>query len=160
MRPVVRPAHRVRPGTRRIGNRRSGAGAAQEFVNLDVIKRFQTRIGNRNGAVLPLGAPPSTVFSLDDRHSRLAGRADGLNVDAPLDQALRFLRDAAAKGPQKFEVNIVSTVPQDAALKVTLSLKNISLYDALRYVTQIAGVKLEIEENAVVISRAGAGARP
>jgi hypothetical protein len=76
-------------------------------------------------------------------------------ADLPLSEAVAALRKAAAESPQKFPVNIV-VVPDlmtDVDLKVTLSLNNVSLFDAIRYIAMIVRLQCLFEENAVVLSR-------
>jgi len=75
-------------------------------------------------------------------------------VDAPLGDVLQFLRQQAAK--QKMPVNIVNTLSKEQTdnLKITLSLQNVSLYDALRYIARIADLQLELDENAVLLTAA------
>jgi hypothetical protein len=56
-------------------------------------------------------------------------------------------------------VNLVLNLEAGQALApeevpvITLALRRVSLYDALRYVTEVAGLELRFDENAAVISR-------
>jgi hypothetical protein len=75
--------------------------------------------------------------------------------DLPLSEAVAALRKAAAESPQKFPVNIV-VVPDlmtSVDIKVTLSLNNVSLFDAIRYIAMIVRLQCLFEENAVILSR-------
>lgn len=55
---------------------------------------------------------------------------------------------------QAKDVNCVWTVPADAKLPaITLTLRDIPLTDALRYVTELTGLRYRVEPNAVVIYR-------
>lgn len=71
--------------------------------------------------------------------------------DMPLSEVLVYLQKAAADSEQKFQLNIVNNVPAKGQPTITLTLRNISLYDALRYVTTLADLRLQIESNAVLI---------
>jgi hypothetical protein len=51
------------------------------------------------------------------------------------------------------EVNIVVTdVVQKSGFSITLRLRNIPLYDAIRYVAEVADVGFRIDDHAVVIT--------
>ncbi|MFM8705004.1 MAG: hypothetical protein ACKOHG_14275, partial [Planctomycetia bacterium] len=54
--------------------------------------------------------------------------------------------------PDKRGVNIVVVNPVGHAASLSLELRNISLYDALRYFCEAAGLSMRIDDNAVVIS--------
>lgn len=78
--------------------------------------------------------------------------------DATLEDALEFLRvksrdlDTFEKIPENRGVNMVlqtGDAPVDA--KITLDLKDVPMTEALRYVTELAGLKFRIEPKAVMI---------
>ncbi|MEI6788514.1 MAG: hypothetical protein WCL49_08555 [bacterium] len=76
-------------------------------------------------------------------------------AEAPFGAAVAFLRDHAKKtDPDKRGVNILAIgLPYgDAEPRLTLELRNVSLYDALRYCCEAAGLLMRIDDNAVVIS--------
>ncbi len=71
-----------------------------------------------------------------------------------VDEAFRTLsamsRDAT---DDEGGVNIVYMGPEgEAAPKVTLSLRRVSLYDAIRFITDATGLHFRIDDNAVIIS--------
>jgi general secretion pathway protein D len=73
-----------------------------------------------------------------------------LGADDAFEQLSAFSR---AADPEGAGVNIVYRGPQgDAAPRITLSLRRVSLYDAIRYITQVAGLHYRLDENAVIIS--------
>ncbi|MFM9198090.1 MAG: hypothetical protein ACKOWG_20585 [Planctomycetia bacterium] len=73
--------------------------------------------------------------------------------DLPVEDAAATLRDYARKAdPDKRGVNIVVVNPVGHAASLSLELRNISLYDALRYSCEAAGLSMRIDDNAVVIS--------
>lgn len=83
--------------------------------------------------------------------------------EATLAEALDFLRAKAKElDPDKSGVNIVLTPGIDtvrlgntdmrpADARITMSLTNVPLDDAVRYVTGLAGLKLRVEPNALVL---------
>jgi hypothetical protein len=79
--------------------------------------------------------------------------------NTPVEQAIEILRnksrefDTLEKDPSKHGVNIVLQkldVPTTA--RITLDLKDVPLSEALRYVTELAGMKYRVEGNAVVVT--------
>lgn len=76
---------------------------------------------------------------------------------APLrDAAACFATSAAKYAPDKKDVNILIADRPGGALdqlKVSLTLHNVSLYDALRYTCEACGLLMRIDDSAVVISR-------
>ncbi len=74
--------------------------------------------------------------------------------DVGADAVFEDLAEAAREAdPEGRGVNIVYNGPEgDAARRITLSLRRISLYDAIRYITQVAGLYYRIDDNAVFIS--------
>lgn len=73
--------------------------------------------------------------------------------DAKLEEALDFLRVKSKElDPDKQGVNIILANPTPARdARITLSLINVPLTEALRYVTELAGLKLGAAENAFVL---------
>ena len=76
--------------------------------------------------------------------------------DLSVKDAVASLRDYARKAdPDKRGVNIVLGDPNLAIADgsfLSLELRDISLYDALRYSCEAAGLSMRIDDNAVVIS--------
>lgn len=76
--------------------------------------------------------------------------------DLSVKDAVASLRDYARKAdPDKRGVNIVVGDPNLAIAggpSLRLELRDISLYDALRYSCEAAGLSMRIEDNAVVVS--------
>ena len=61
------------------------------------------------------------------------------------------------------DVNFVlnlSAAPETAPQRITVSLSNIPLFEALKYVTSLANLKFKIERNAVVITSLDARTKP
>jgi len=56
--------------------------------------------------------------------------------------------------PNERGVNIILKLPQGPTdiPRITLSLKNINLLDAIKFITEVSGLKCRIAENAVIIS--------
>ncbi len=75
---------------------------------------------------------------------------------ANVQNALAFLRGKARElDPEKNGVNILSVFPagdSSAQLGLTLELRNVSLYDALRYCCDASGITMRIDDNAVVLT--------
>ncbi len=74
--------------------------------------------------------------------------------DMGADAVFNDLAEASREAdPEGVGVNIVYHGPEgDDARRITLSLRRISLYDAIRYITQVAGLHYRIDDNAVFIS--------
>lgn len=70
-------------------------------------------------------------------------------VESPLDEVLDFLRSKVnEKGPTK--LNLVTRLEAaDARRKISLSLQNISVYDALKAVAGSAGLHLSFDTHTV-----------
>ena len=89
--------------------------------------------------------------------------------DAPLEDVIKFLieksREIDRKNGGVSGVNIVIIgVPPDylkkGAVTITLSLRNVSLRDTLRYVTDIAGLKFIIDSNKIIFMPPDYGKSP
>jgi RNA polymerase sigma factor (sigma-70 family) len=72
-------------------------------------------------------------------------------ADLTLSEAVAALRQAAAESPQKLPINIV--VPADAEGRITLSLNNVPLCEAIRHVAMIFRLQCLFEEKVVVLRR-------
>ena len=98
-----------------------------------------------------------------------AGQADGRTVgeltretelpaveyrNARVDEAFESLSDASrAADPDGVGVNIIYRGPEgEAAPRITLTLRRISLYDAIRYITEVTGLHYRLDDNAVIIT--------
>ena len=89
--------------------------------------------------------------------------------DATVAEAVEFLKkksaelDTAEPDPAKRGVNFVlnlGAAPEAAPQRLTLSLSNIPLLEALKYVTGLASLKFKVERSAVVIVPVGAKTKP
>lgn len=74
--------------------------------------------------------------------------------EAQFDDVLDSLREASQSAdPEGVGVNIVYQGPDtDDLPQITISLRNVSLKDAIRYITEAAGLSYRIERNAVIIT--------
>tara|TARA_R110002096_G_scaffold318022_8_gene512422 strand:- start:2489 stop:4708 length:2220 start_codon:yes stop_codon:yes gene_type:complete len=76
--------------------------------------------------------------------------------DTPIESALQFLAlrskqlDTEEADPAKKGINLI--IRDDSDAKISLRLSNVPLSEALRYTAQLAGMKVEIQSNAVVIA--------
>ena len=96
--------------------------------------------------------PPAT-------DSALAARAKGIILpkvmfnEASLEECTEYLQVKSADlDPAHQGINIVLKAGTDKATKITLSLMNVSLLDALNYLAQSANLQLEAEASALVIA--------
>jgi hypothetical protein len=73
--------------------------------------------------------------------------------ETPVIDVIVFLREQSRKlSPDKTPLNLVWQAPEESkAVKVTLNLRQIPLADALRYLTEIAGLRYRVDPHAVVI---------
>jgi hypothetical protein len=73
--------------------------------------------------------------------------------DATVAEVVEFLRlRAQALDPSKVGVNLILKEDGDAqSAKITLSLKEIPLSEALKYVAQLAGLEIEATEFAIIL---------
>jgi hypothetical protein len=66
---------------------------------------------------------------------------------------IEYLQHESARHTKdKAELNFVLLLPKENNMKVTLSLRKISMLAVIRYVTSLSGLEYKIESNAVVIS--------
>ncbi len=73
--------------------------------------------------------------------------------DAPVIDVIEYLRDQSRQlSGDKTPINLVWQAPEDAkAIKVTLNLRKIPLAEALKYATEITGLRYRVDPHAVVI---------
>ncbi len=77
---------------------------------------------------------------------------------ASIDEAIEFLRikskdfDTVEKDPTKRGVNLIlRTGPTPSTAQISLDLKDVPMTEALRYITELAGMKYKVEPFAVVV---------
>ncbi len=74
--------------------------------------------------------------------------------EARIEDAIEFLRNVLLKNdPKKVGVNIVLNLQGAKPPAITFSARNISLFHAFKIITSVAGLKYEVEDNIVIISR-------
>lgn len=117
------------------------------------------------GVVLsaPSGAPMPEASTKKSPSGKVAALAESLTVpqiildETPLPQVLQYLQQKSLElDPDKKGLNLILKVPGDPApdiIKITLTLRNVPLSEALRYVAELAGLKLRIDEDAAVLFR-------
>jgi general secretion pathway protein D len=82
--------------------------------------------------------------------------------EADISEVVSYLRkksiekDELETNPDKKGVNFINRVAEGAK-SVSLDLRNVKLLDAVKAVTEVAGVRYDVQPNAVVIVPAGAG---
>lgn len=74
--------------------------------------------------------------------------------DATIEECVAFLRSKAKDlDPEKLGVNLViHAPPSTAATKISLSLKNVPLGEALKYVSNLAGLTMKTDTTAIVLA--------
>ena len=78
-------------------------------------------------------------------------------TDARVDEAIEFLRikskdlDVFETDPELKGVNIILKADPESAPRISLDLQNVPLVEALRYVTELAGMKFKVEPYAVLV---------
>ena len=77
--------------------------------------------------------------------------------EATLTEALEFLRSKSRDlDPRKEGINFVLKVPPSfSQVKITISLINVPLLEAVKYITNLANMEFSVEENAVVVHPRG-----
>ncbi len=121
--------------------------------------RFRLSIWNRwrlaaaraglvaGGLLAAAQTPPSAVWT--------ARVAEVRGSQAPFRAALSDLQATAVSAdPARVGLNIVVRELEERRPRITLHLRNVTLYDALRYLAEVAGLNLRMDEHAVVLSRA------
>lgn len=74
--------------------------------------------------------------------------------DATLDEVAEFLAaQSRLRDPEKIGGNIIVKAADQASLKVTLSLRNVSIHDALAFVAKLSGSTLEYDSNVVILRK-------
>lgn len=109
------------------------------------------------GALAPPGARQADAAALKQKLDSIILPSVSFQ-GATVEEALEFLRlktrdlDTMERDPSARGVNIVMAAPDQAiSNQITLDLKDVPLGEALRYVTELAGMKYKIEPHAVVI---------
>jgi len=99
----------------------------------------------------------------DDQRSNLVQRLKGIIVpefnfrEAKPSDVFALLSDESRRlDPEHIGVDIIDQADTDE-MKVTLSLRNVPLWDAMNYVRRLVGLSYRIEPNAVIIFNAAAG---
>ncbi|HOW97068.1 MAG TPA: hypothetical protein P5567_09585 [Kiritimatiellia bacterium] len=119
-----------------------------------------------DGAILEVYGRPLTLRRLDTKADALKQKMEQITLpsiefrNAALPDVVQFLVDASVAGdPEGTGVNIVLP-PEPAAGEaaprtVTLSLRRVSLYDALALVAEVSGLSVRLDERGVVLLEAG-----
>ena len=115
---------------------------------------------------IQVGSESLTLKIVDTPETKLERLAKEIIIpniefrEAHIADIIRFLREASIQCcPGGTNVNIVlnvtapETVGPEATNKATLDLRNVSLYDALRYTTEVLGLQLRFDESAAVITK-------
>jgi hypothetical protein len=100
--------------------------------------------------VVGLGPPPE-----EERTAEQRDLENGLRKTIIPELVLEGagIMEAVTVLSEQGEVNIVITdVVQKSGFSITLRLRNIPLYDAIRYVAEVADVGFRIDDHAVVIT--------
>ncbi len=78
-------------------------------------------------------------------------RTEGSTVAEALDQLQGVAQQADPRG-RELRLAILEAGGADVP-RITLNLRNVTLWDALRYTAMAAGLHLRVDENAIVLSR-------
>ena len=117
-----------------------------------------------NGARIKIGDATFavTINEQSDAQKKLENKLKAIVITAlnfaevPFEEAIVILRSNAEKvDPEKSGVNILAIFPQDNAdvqPSLTMTLRNVSLYDAIRYCCEAADVRMRIDDNCVVVT--------
>ncbi len=72
--------------------------------------------------------------------------------EASLSEAVQFIRVKALQlDPAKKGMNIIINPGGDTSAKITLSLKDVPIFEALNYCAQLSGYKLSVDDNAFTL---------
>lgn len=115
-------------------------------------------------AAVVLRKPSGAAFRAPENpSSKSAAMAEALILpiiefsETPLPSALKFLQFRSRElDPEKKGLNLILDAPGDPAsdgIKITLTLRNVPLSEALRYVAELAHLKRRYDEDAVVLYR-------
>ncbi len=98
-----------------------------------------------------LSPAPTAIASLNQKLNSII--IPEINFrDAVVPDIVRFLSDESRRvDPQHEGVNIVLQSPDVEGRTVTLSLRDVPLVEALKYVTTVAGLKFRVEPSAVLV---------
>ena len=115
-----------------------------EFLTVDVIRLD-------HGSGVSKGKAATFAKALGMRLAKLEFR------EASVTEAVDFLRRKSVElDPEKKGINIVLRAPPDLAkIKITLSLTDVPLLEAVRYVANLAALIVEPEDSALLLRAAG-----
>jgi general secretion pathway protein D len=109
-----------------------------------------------------LAGPPAHITTAQQKREAITQRMKALRLsrvefkEASVEEALEFLRMKARDAdPQKQGINIMLKLPEEekAALpKISLSLADVPLSEALRYVAQLGNLMIQVEAHAAVVT--------
>jgi hypothetical protein len=121
---------------------------------INVANGARIRIGDATFAV--------TINEQSDAQKKLENKLKAIVItalefaDMPLEEATDILRSHAEEvAPEKSGVNILAIFPRghaDERPRLTMTLHNVSLYDAIRYCCEAADVRMRIDDNCVVVT--------
>jgi autotransporter-associated beta strand protein len=126
-------------------------------------KAWEDYPSNADQLVASLEVPRSASATLQDKMNRIIFPSVQFS-GASVEEAIEFLRmkcrdlDIQESDTAKKGVNFVlkpGAAASDA--QISLDLKDVPMSEALRYVTELAGMKYQIEDDAVFISPVGEG---
>ena len=132
-------------------------------VSLSQALRYITELANLKMTVEPFAvtlapAAKKPIEATADSKPADASRADKIIIpsvefrDATLAESIEFIRIKSRDlDPDKKGINILLKGDGGSA-KITLSLKNVPVSEALRYCVELAGQKLSADENTFLVS--------
>lgn len=131
-------------------NEQTGA----EYGPVDVVTGAEVKIGDAT-FVVTVKEQTAAQKKLEDKLKAIV--IPHLDVEeASIEEAANFLRRHAEKaGGDNSRVNILVVFPKaDAGVRprVTMELRNVSLYDAIRYCCEAAECRMRIDDNCVVVT--------
>jgi hypothetical protein len=131
-------------------NEQTGA----EYGPVDVVNGAEVKIGDATFVVKVNGQTAAQEALEEKLKAIMIANLDFHEV--PIEQAVAILRGHGEKvGRDKSRVNILATFPKataDAQPLVTMELRNVSLYDAIRYCCEAAECRMRIDDNCVVVT--------
>jgi len=129
---------------------------------LCILSLFLTTFAFSQGISLTTQPAKSKTETLPPAQQALTEKLKSITIEhaqfqeTELQQVLPFFAEKIKKlDPKKEGVNLVlANQPSFDAKKVviTLELKNVSAYDALKYTAQAAGLRMQVDENAIVFT--------
>ncbi|GEM_PF-1857079 len=108
-------------------------------------------------------SPPTASAKIPEGNDTVAEKLKKIVIpsiefrDTPLNDAIAFLAmksvelDDTTADPKKKGVNIIINADKNTDALITLRLTNVSLAEALKYITSLAGLTYRVDEQAVVI---------